>query len=260
MNKASKIVLPVLLLLFGVGQAGANYQAYWAVDWAAGTRTISYKLLNIDASIRTAGISGAIGREAGSLAGITTAGQFAEFAPVFCVDLRQYAADNFASGYQVDVHTGADGTAGWVTPSGDGDELRSEAGLGRAAALAGRFGTSWAHPASVLAGVDATDRNDRAIALNVAIWQAAYGSNFVYVGGMSAAQKNYYDNHYLPYYQSGVSTGNYRWWDSRALDAPSHEQDFLQGQVPEPGSLILLGTSLAVGSVLRAARRRRRAA
>jgi hypothetical protein len=258
MTKRLKLTVAGLALLaLGAGDAEATYSAYWAIDWDSNVRNISYRLLNQSSSIRMVGIAAGTGREAQSASGVTTVGEFTQYSPVFCVDLLHNAADNWASPFNVDVHTGADGIAGWVTPSGDGDEFRSPAGLGRAAALASRFGTAWTTDGSLDLATSDADRSDRAVALNVAIWQAAYGSNFEYLGGLTANQLFYYNTYYLPYYNTGASTMGYTWWDSRAFDAPSTAQDFVIGEVPEPTALLLLGSVLAGGAGLQALRRRR---
>jgi hypothetical protein len=265
MFKSIKIALPALLIMLTASQAAATYQAYWAVDWALniGQANIGFKLLNLDANTHTAGIAGAIGRESATAAGININGQYSEFAPVFCVDLTQFAADNFSGAFEVDVNTQADGNYGWTAPSGDGDELRSEAGLQRAAELASYYGSTWANVGSVLQGTSAADRNDRAIALNVAIWQAAYGSNFVYMSGLGGNRLTYF-NTYIAHYNLGKTHNSYKWWDSKATNGQgqqySEHQDFISGTVPEPSSLLLLGSVLASGALLPRLRRKKRSA
>lgn len=170
---------------------------------------------------------------------------------VFCVDVFNYAGDtnwNNPTYPELDMekYTEADGLTGWVTPVGDNDQWRDPAGLKKAAFLANRYGLGW-----IDAGANASDKYDRQLALNVAMWKAAYGTRFVLtgMGNLTANQFGYYQT-YLADYNAGKEAARYEWYDSRSNDQSSLNQDFMR-PVPEPGSLLVLGISLLGAGLLR---------
>jgi len=242
MKHAIAALVVLLLTVSFAGIAPATTTGYWAVDWS-GLSTIHFTLTGT--ALTTARIGPAVGR----FSTVPNGGAPTFSSRVFCVDLLHYASDDFTNEYAVDKHTQADGDAGWRTPQGDGDELRSTDGLVRAAALANTYGWNWLDTGS------ATDQFDRRIALNVAIWKAAYGSRFSYTGGLNAQQSGYY-NQLISYYDTGATASTYTWYDSKVNDAPSTNQDFLQAEVPEPSSVILLATVLIGAGLLTVKRRR----
>ena len=207
MKKAAKLLIPGLLMVVMAGEANA----YWIdVNWGS-YHSITLKLTGYNGGNNfTVNIGPANGREAASQAGLNSAptNQF------FCVDVTKGTSSG--TDYEVDRHTQADGTAGWTTPTWDLDNLRSPAGLGRAAMLANRFGYSGSTDSnSIAAGSGAlntagSDKNKRTIALNVAIWNAAYGSALTYMNGLDAQETGYYDT-YMAAYNTGASDNAYVW-------------------------------------------------
>jgi len=256
-KKSVLLLLPVLILAFSAADAGA---VWFGVQWGSPVRTIQVIVAGYNSGNQYgAGIAPATGREGATSTAVSTGVGATTYSPVFCVDLTRYASSGY-SAYQVDVHTEADGNTGWTTPTGDNDQLRSATGLAQAAYLANTFGASWSTDAnSIVNGATSADKWARTIGLNVAIWKAAYGSNFTYVSGLSATYGGYSPETYYNYYVTfiGNTSNRYKWWDSTVNDTNSEHQDFMAA-VPEPSSLLLLGSVLALGSGIVTIRRRKR--
>lgn len=164
---------------------------------------------------------------------------------IFCVDVFNDAFDRIDAThnreYAVHEYNEADGTTGWTTPAGDSDHWRDLGSLTRTAWLVNTYGRG-----ALTA--------DQRVALNVVIWQAAYGSRFSYVSGLDAAQTIKY-NEYLAAYNLGGTDSNYKWYDNNFQDTDDRFQDFMEA-VPEPGTMMLLGSGL-LGSGLIFRRRRK---
>ncbi len=147
---------------------------------------------------------------------------------VWCVDLFNYTGTT--DSYYAERYTDADGAssaAAWVNPVGDGDDLRSAAGLGQAAYLANKYGSL----------VNTVQKKH---ALQMAIWQAAYGTNrFLYNSGGDIDAVAYAG--FLADITSGQTSAQYEWYDNN--QSGNHYQDFIN-DVPEPSSMLLLGGAL----------------
>ncbi len=98
------------------------------------------------------------------------------------------------------------------------DGLRDPAGLRKAAYLANTFGPL-------------TSSYNQRIALNVAMWEAAYGARFGYTSGLYGTEQT---TAYNTYHSAiGPSASVYEWFDND--DTGLYHQDFMN-DVPEPSS------------------------
>jgi len=247
-----KISLAVLAIA-GVAHAPpVQAQArYLSVQWTGALQEISFSIFGNS-------ITGSrIGPVSGYLDGVldnrnTIPGQ--TLPRLFCCDVFQEAPggtpdENFE--WDVTRYTEADGVTGWLTPHTGTDRWRDMGSVRRAGFLVNKWGRgTWLSTGS------ATERAEKTIALNVAVWKASYGARFDLTGtdgGMTAAQKGYYDT-YMVDYDAGREATRYAWYDNSADDLTDERQDFLE-PVPEPGTLLLLASGI-IGSGLALIRRR----
>jgi hypothetical protein len=228
-------VLVALALLAGSPPAGAAPQ-YLSVTWDASQfRTINYLF---DGSAQTTRVGTAAGWIDDTPDGLQTPGGHA-LAPLFCVDLFEPAPEG--EEWDVREYTEADGLAGWTTPVSGTDHFRDQGSLARTAWLCNTYGRGGAP--------------FERVALNVVMWEAAYGDRFDYLDGLDpGAQSTAYDN-YLAAYATGQEADTYRWFDNAYDDTLDRRQDFMTPPVPEPGTIMLLGSGL-LGSGLAFRRRR----
>lgn len=236
-------------LLFGLvvscalaSPASAIVVQYLSVDWdLANQRTINFLFNGGAMSVSVSPAAGHLDKvlDSSDSPGGRTIGR------MFCVDVFNDAFDRIDAThnreYGVHEYVGADGTTGWTTPAGDSDHFRDLGSLTRTAWLVNTFG-------------DDPLTASQKVALNVAIWDAAYGSRIQYVSGLDAAQTTQY-NAYRAAYLLGGQDFNYRWYDNNFPDTDDRFQDFMEA-VPEPGTIMLLGTGL-LGSGLVWRRRRK---
>jgi len=248
----------VALVTLSVTAPAEALVQWYSVDWN-GSRQINFTVAGT--SITRANIGPAKGYTDGARDAVHTPG-FNTHAKVFCVDVFAYAYHGPSREYEVDVHSSADGDAGWSTPVGDGDAWRDHGNVRRAGYLVNKYariGGVWGSGAWVDAG-GLADEFNRRVALNVAVWAATYGKvedggrfHLTGTGNFTATQLGYY-NMIMADYSLGRQSWNYQWFDSKAGDSPSEQQDFIEG-IPEPGTLLLLGSGL-LGSALVFRRRR----
>jgi len=255
-----RIVLAITLAAFAGAMLAvpANATNFFAVNWYGSTRSINVTVSGYgNYNIGIAPAEGWLDRVKEDV--FTVGGD--SLNTVFCIDLFNYANDagsirpgyamaSSGSEYSVDVHRNS--SVGFTTPVGDKDARRDQGDIRRVGALANTWGRgAWLN----------TDTQDKLVALNVALWQAAYGSRFTYNSGLlgnastPGDQAYYYANVYLPWYNRGYTDDNYLWYDSSAGDGNSTNQDFSQ-PIPEPATLLLLGSGL-LGSGFVMMRRRK---
>lgn len=244
-------LMAAALLVAGVAAPADAVVNYLSIDWTGATKTVNFTIAGT--SITGAGIAVAKGNldevyDLANSAGGKTLNR------LFCIDVFQFAYDATATNnFEWDVHhyTQADGTTGWTTPVGDTDRWRDQGSVKKAGFLVNK----WAR-GSWLATGTSTQKYDKTIALNVAVWKAAYGNRFNLTsgtGGLTTAQKSYYDL-YMVDYTAGREASQYSWYDSNYWDTDDRYQDFIE-PVPEPGTILLLGSGL-LGSGLLVRRRR----
>jgi hypothetical protein len=212
------VLLPVIFLL--TASEVLAYSLY--VEWAPGVMSINYQFKEANDLwySRTTGVSAARGwlENPGNTSHTLDDPGARSLGWIFCVDLKNYA-DN-PDEFFVQDYTEANDAASqtdWISPPGD-DGLRDPAGLKKAAYLANTFGPL-------------TSSYNQRVALNVAMWEAAYGARFIY-----------------------TSATVYEWFDND--DLGSYHQDFMN-DVPEPSSLMLIGGAL-LGAAAHGWRRRKR--
>jgi len=242
------IVVATVLCLFPQRAAAVQYLS---ISWnSVNQRTINYKF---DGANRSLTISPAVGHLDTQLDGLFSS-DTQTVTPLFCVDVFQDAFDADATPghnheYSVMRHTSADGLAGWTTPgpASGTDYHRDHGSLARAAFLANTFGRSFLTA-------------QQKVALNVAIWKAAYGDRFEYVNGLAPGGQTTAFNNYIAAYNSSATlvTSDYIWYDNASDDQSDHFQDFIQ-PVPEPGTLMLLGTALIGAGGIGMRRRQKKA-
>lgn len=186
---------------------------------------------------------------------------------VYCVDIFQSASSSSwappgyaATEWDVAVRTGVDGETGWITPPTDTDHYRAVGGLRKAAYVANKYRT-WIDTAP------SAQQYDRTIAVNTALHRLAYGNRLRFkngvagnylsalaTSGLTAAQQGYYTT-IVNDVEFGYDSYAYTWFDNNDDDNDDTKQDFL-GEIPEPGTLMLLGGAL-LAPALAALRRKR---
>lgn len=272
--KAVLAVAAIALAFGALVQPAAALPWWFSTHYMNPGRTVHYQYLN-DSNSWTAEDAGITRFEARIDHGINgvkdnkiTWASTIYFRRVYCVDIFQTAPNSnwlppsySAQEWDVAVRTGADGETGWITPPTDTDHYRAVGGLKQAAFIANKY-RSWIDTAP------SSEWFDRTIAVNVAIHRLAYGDRLRFKNGvagnylsgiansgLTAAQQSYYTT-VVQDAEFGYESYAYAWFDNNDDDNDDTRQDFL-GEIPEPGTLVLLGGAL-LAPALAGLRRKRR--
>ena len=214
---------------------------YLSIDWTGTTQLIQFKIMDgLTVVKQDAYLARATGWLDQTYDHAYTPGGMS-LGQIFCADVFETAADGPAFEYDVAIYTEADGTTGWTTPPTGTDQWRDHGNLKTAAFLANK----WGGPSLTY---------DQTIALNVAIWQAAYGDRFVLTGngGMNPTQVAWFGT-YVADYTAGREADQYMWYDNASDDGSDTHQDFISS-VPEPNTILLLALGFLMTGILVARR------
>ena len=219
MKNVSRLVLLVLALTAVVTSAEATTLSVW---WTSTQNFSNVQIVGY--GTRNFGLGVATGIENYGTGSARNLGQ------VWCVDLLNYSGDTWS----VTRHT--DGTS-WSSnsPYFAGEDDYRIGDWTKVAWLANGIGSG-------LAG-----HVDKSIAFNCALYYWAYGSNLVessMTDDLSATQLSYYTGYRDA--AIGQSSTNIEWFDNDA--SGGYYQDFVN-DVPEPSSLLLVGSVLTAGAL-----------